>query len=211
MDWSAASDILATNSSSVTVVAVAGSFSKKINTLNDHIEQLKHQHSEINRKLAQVNNTTVLDLNNLQSSMNTTTMDQLSNLHSSVNTLNTTTIDQLNNLRSSVNDLTSQLNSPVDLYQDCIQEIKNCTMSTSGRSDSYWTACNTGSVEINLSVSSNCDQHNMHGHTLSIYHNRTHGTTQWTPGVTMIQTIITFSQLSFAKVYFQATTIAGVT
>ncbi len=89
--------------------------------------------------LTATNNATMALLNSLQSSVsslntaNEATMTQLNSLQSSVSSLNTAngaTTTQLNSLQSSVSSLTTRVNSPVNLYQNCIQETESCTVAS---------------------------------------------------------------------------------
>ncbi len=108
------------------------------------------------------NNATTTQLNSLQSSvssLNTTngaTMSQLNSLQSLVSSLNTTngeTMTQLNSLQTSVNSLTTRVNSPVNLYHNCIQETRSCTSTQSG--SAYRRFCTTSFLPVNKSVSCN--------------------------------------------------------
>ena len=153
----------------------------KLNSLqNTTTEQLSSLQSSVDT-LNTAKNTALIRFNSLQSSVDTlttdrdTTMAQLSSLQSSVDTLNTgrvtttarlsslqaslntlntgrdTTTDQLSNLQSSVNTLTTRVNSPVNLYQNCIQDTRSCTGSQSGYS--YFKSCTTGSLPTSITVS----------------------------------------------------------
>ena len=53
-----------------------------------------------------------------------------------------------NNLREDLNRLRS-----VDLYPNCRQDTRSCTMSTGGSSNYYWRSCRTSYIVINPSVS----------------------------------------------------------
>ena len=104
-----------------------------------------------------MNNDTFITIETVQCSvntLNTTTMTQLSSLQSSVNTLSiakNTTMAQLSSVQSSMNILTTRVNSPVNLYQNCIQETRSCTNSASG--STYAKYCYTSTLHINITVS----------------------------------------------------------
>ncbi len=107
------------------------------------------------------NGATTTQLNSLQSSVtslntaNGATTTQLNSLQSSVSSLNTAngaTTTQLNSLQSSVNSLTTQVNSPVNLYQNCIQETESCTIGPR-TTDTYWAQCYTDYAPISKAVS----------------------------------------------------------
>ena len=110
----------------------------------------------LNAKVEAVEGQAIQQLNSLQSSvntLNTTTMAQLSSLQSSVNTLNTaksTSTSQLSSLQSSVNTLTTRVNSPVNLYQNCIQEIRSCSQIFG---EPYFKYCITDTLYANVTVS----------------------------------------------------------
>ena len=133
---------------------------RKLNSLqNTTTEQLSNLQSSVDT-LNTAKNTAMEQLSSLQSSVNTlntaknTAMEQLSSLQSSVNTLNTaknTAMARLSSLQSSVNTLTTRINSPVNLYQNCIQETTSCTNSASG--STYVKYCVTHSLSINITVS----------------------------------------------------------
>ncbi len=61
------------------------------------------------------------------------------------------TMTLLNSLQSAVNSLTTRVNTPVNLYQNCIQETRSCT-DQSGVA--HWDHCVTSSLPVNKSV--NC-------------------------------------------------------
>lgn len=67
-------------------------------------------------------------------------------LQSSLENINT----QLSSLQSSVDSLTTRVNSPVNLYQNCIQETRSCTMSSHS---SYSSGCFTPTLPNNVTVS----------------------------------------------------------
>ena len=82
-------------------------------------------------------------------------MAALNSLQSSVSSLNTTnaaTMTQLNSLQSLVSSLTTRVNSPVNLYQNCIQETRSCTIGPRAI-DTYWTWCQTAFEPITKTVS----------------------------------------------------------
>ncbi len=123
-----------------------------LNTTNEAtMTQLNSLQSSVS-SLNTANGETTTQLNSLQSSVNSlntangATTTQLNSLQSSVNSLNTAngaTTTQLNSLQSSVSSLTTRVNSPVNLYQNCIQEITNCTIGPRTTADTYWTECYT--------------------------------------------------------------------
>ena len=134
-----------------------------VNTLNTTtMNQLSDLQSSVNT----LNSTTMDQLNSLRSfvvALSTTknstdsTDTQVSSLQSSVNTLTAqqaSTTSQVTSLQSSVNNLTSRINSisSIDLYQDCLQETRSCTLSAG--LNPYWRSCSTTSLNANPSVSS---------------------------------------------------------
>ena len=59
---------------------------------------------------------------------------------------------ELNSLQSSVDTLTTQVNSPVNLYQNCTEETRTCDIEPT--SDvRYWRYCPTDFLLINITVS----------------------------------------------------------
>ncbi len=104
-------------------------------------------------------------LNSFQSSLDTFNtanneiLTELNNLESSVNALNITDnefMTQLSSLQSSVSSLNTRVNSPVNLYQNCIQETESCTIGPRTTS-TYWAWwCQTAYGPINKAVSVVC-------------------------------------------------------
>ena len=123
-----------------------------VNTLNktdnDFMTELNTLGSSVN-SLNVADNLFDTQLNSLQSSINSR-LNSLQSSVSSLNTANGATTTQLNSLQSLVGSLTSQVNSPVNLYQNCIQETRSCTV-TSG--SAYWKHCTTSRLPVNESVS----------------------------------------------------------
>ncbi|XP_064402165.1 uncharacterized protein LOC135347949 isoform X2 [Halichondria panicea] len=126
-------------------------------TDNRFMTQLNNLESSVS-SLNTANGATMTQLNNLESlvsSLNTAneaTMTQLNSLESSVSSLNTAngaTTTQLNSLQSSVGSLTTRVNSPVNLYQNCIQETRSCTLTQSD--DVNWRACGTTTLPVDKS------------------------------------------------------------
>lgn len=60
-------------------------------------------------------------------------------------------ISQLSSIQSSMNNLTTRVNSPVNLYQNCIKETRNCTKAA--RVDTWVTFCTTDPLPTNVTVS----------------------------------------------------------
>ena len=141
-----------------------------LNTTNEAtMTQLNSLQSSVS-SLNTANGATTTQLNSLQSSVNSlntangATTTQLNSLQSSVNSLNTAngaTTTQLNSLQSSVSSLTTRVNSPVNLYQNCIQEITNCTIGPR-TTDTYWTECYTAFGPISRAVSLVCNWGSMY-------------------------------------------------
>ena len=99
------------------------------------------------------------DISSLQSSVsslntaNGATRTQLNSIRSSVSSLNTAngaTTTQLNSLQSSVRSLTTRVNSPVNLYQNCIQETRSFTGTPLG--NTYWKKSYSPSLPVNKTV-----------------------------------------------------------
>ena len=125
-----------------------------------------NQLSDLQSSVNTLNSTTMDQLNSLRSfvdALSTTknstdsTDTQVTSLQSSVNTLTVqqaSTTSQVTSLQSSVNNLTSRINSisSIDLYQDCLQETRSCTISAG--LNPYWRSCSTTSLNANPSVSS---------------------------------------------------------
>ncbi len=78
--------------------------------------------------------------------------DSLQSSVSSLNTANEATTTQLNSLQSSMSSLTTRVNSPVNLYQNCIQETRSCTIGPR-TTDIYWAWCYTDYQPISKAVS----------------------------------------------------------
>ena len=135
----------------------------KLNSLQSMINTAQNtttgQLNSLQSSVDTLNTTTIAQLNSLQSSVDTdrdTTTAQLSSIQSSVDTLNiakNTATTQLSSLQSSVNTLTTQVHSPVNLYQNCIQDTRSCTNQSSG--SSYLKFCTTHSLRANVVVSVN--------------------------------------------------------
>ncbi len=98
---------------------------------------------------------------NTLTTTNNATMALLNSLQFSVSTLEgvlsglgpgqvSEAINAISNLQSSVSSLTTRINSPVNLYQSCIQETRSCTgASRTG----YLNDCITPYLPVNKSVS----------------------------------------------------------
>ncbi len=86
----------------------------------------------------------------LKLQLNKTKTDFVTAGLNTLTTINSTTMALLNSLQSSVGSLTTRVNSPVKLYQNCIQETRSCT-GTSGTG--YLKDCVTPSLSVNKSVS----------------------------------------------------------
>ncbi len=108
--------------------------------LNKTKEESETEIAKLNRDLTRLK-TDGLRLQKSVDMVNTTTITQLSNLQFSVN-----------NIRSSVNYLTTEVNSPVNLYQNCIQETRSCTIGPR-TTDTYWTWCQTAYGPVSKAVS----------------------------------------------------------
>ena len=80
----------------------------------------------------------------------TKTDSETAGLINTLTTTNNANMALLNSLQSSVGSLTTRVNSPVNLYQNCIQETRSCT-GTSGTG--YLKDCVTPSLSVNKSVS----------------------------------------------------------
>ena len=162
---SSVSSLNTTNEATMTQLNSLQSSVSSLYTANGSITtQLNSLQSSVN-SLNTANGATTTQLNSLQSSVNSlntangATTTQLNSLQSSVNSLNTAygaTTTQLNSLQSSVSSLTTRVNSPVNLYQNCIQEITNCTIGPR-TTDTYWTECYTAFEPISRAVSLVCN------------------------------------------------------
>ena len=133
-----------------------------VNSVN-HVQHLTTtQLSEVQSSidtLRSMLNISTSQLNSLRTTWDShsTAMAQLNSLQTVVNGLNTvqhSTTSHLNSLQSSVNTITDRVNSPVNLYQNCTEETRSCTISTSSSSNYYWRYCTTPSLAINSTVSS---------------------------------------------------------
>ncbi len=126
-----------------------GATMTQLNSLQSSVNSLNTANGAITTQLNSLQSSTTTQLNSLQSlvsSLNTAngaTTTQLNSLQSSTTT-------QLNSLQSLVSSLTTRVNSPVNLYQNCIQETQSCTI-TSGIL--FFTVCTTPSLPVNKSVS----------------------------------------------------------
>ena len=89
--------------------------------------------------------------------------EQLANLTETVkklqyilNTAKDTTMAQLSSLQSSVKTLTTRVNSPVNLYQNCIEETRSCDVTVPDTQDDttniYVESCDTPPLPINREV-----------------------------------------------------------
>ncbi len=136
------------NATTTQLSSLLSSVSTLNTTDNDFMTELNTLGSSVN-SLNVADNLFDTQLNSLQSSINSR-LNSLESSVSSLNTANGATTTQLNSLQSSVGSLTSQVNSPVNLYQKCIQETQSCTV-TSG--SAYWKHCTTSSLPVNESVS----------------------------------------------------------
>ena len=135
---------------------------ESLGQINEQLDSLQNVVNVLNAAV----HTTTSDVNILQSSVDTlntdrdTTTAQLNSLQSSVDTLNTTTMAQLSNLQSSVDTLNTVITiqsprdtSPVNLYENCIQETSSCLISPTSYNVS-WRACITAPyIPINSTVS----------------------------------------------------------
>ena len=126
--------------------------------LSHHIQEIRSKQnvSSIELQILKMES----KLNSFQSSLdtfntaNSETRSELNHLQLSVNALNITDnvfMTQLNSLQSSVNSLTTRVNSPVNLYQNCIQETRNCTIGPR-TTNTYWTWCETAYGPISRAV-----------------------------------------------------------
>ncbi len=155
------SSVSSLNTANGATMTQLNSLQSSVSSLNTAtMAQLNSLQSSVS-SLNTANGATTTRLNSLQSSvssLNTTneaTMTQLNSLHSSVSSLNTAngaTMTQLNSLQSSVSSLTTRVNSPVNLYQNCIQETESCTIGPR-TTDTYWTECYTAYGPISKAVS----------------------------------------------------------
>ena len=87
-----------------------------------------------------------------------TTTGQLNNLQLIVDGLDLAQRNstfQLSSLQSSVNTLTTRVNSPVNLYQNCTEEISNCTIAVTN-SITNAEGCFTPRHPLNVEVRSHC-------------------------------------------------------
>ncbi len=136
------------------------------------LNDFQHLENEVvlnnSRRIDRVNSEVNAVSDSLQSSvssLNTTngaTTTQLNSLQSTVSTLEGllnglgpgqvgAAINTISGLQSSVSSLTTRVNSPVNLYQNCIQETRSCTNTRS--SYGYSKHCTTSSLPVNKSVS----------------------------------------------------------
>ncbi len=120
-----------------------------MNTLNKTDNDFMTELNTLGSSVNSADNLFDTQLNSLQFSINSR-LNSLQSSVSSLNTANGATTTQLNSLQSSVGSLTSQVNSPVNLYQNCIQETRSCT-GTSG--SAYWKNCTTSHLPVNKLVS----------------------------------------------------------
>ncbi len=127
----------------LSVYALVGS-NQGMNSLMEEIQELKMQLN----KTKEESETEIAKLNRDLTRLKTNGL----RLQKLVDMANTTTITQLNSLQSSVNYLTTEVNSPVNLYQNCIQETRSCTIGPR-TTDAYWTWCQTAYGPISKAVS----------------------------------------------------------
>ena len=133
---------------------------------------LKNNEKETKANLSQLAETVSTQLSSVRYAMDVTnnnTWTKIKTVQSSVDTLNTdrnTTTFQLSSLQSSVDTLNTRVNSPVNLYQDCIQETKSCR-KPAALTPIYHTSCATDYLPMNVTVSlvnymHACKQFNVH-------------------------------------------------
>ena len=95
------------------------------------------------------------ELQQLKNQLNWTTTEhgtlaQTSNLQPF--TQNSSAMAQLNSLQSSVDTLTTRVNTPVNLYQNCIEESRTCKVNTPSNA-AYRRYCYTAPISITKNVS----------------------------------------------------------
>ena len=91
---------------------------------------------------------------------NTATLTrQIVELENKLNQTHNTAMAQLSSLQSSMNTLTTRVNSPMNLYQNCTEETRSCSLLPTSRSTTnYWRWCDTARLPINRTVSINIVQ-----------------------------------------------------
>ena len=136
----------------VAVVTLAITYSKEMARLQDHLDVLEEQLSQVESH--QMNDSKIM--NSFQSSVSTlqTSMsDHVASLRSSVKNLTTelvSTATQTDSLQSLVSTLNSRIDSPVNLYQGCRRDISTCEL----QSNPFWRWCTTPSLSIDIEVGS---------------------------------------------------------
>ena len=134
-------------------------FTQLSETVNTNSDAVSTQFSDVRYAMDVTNNNTCTKIETVQSSV-----DML-------NTDRDTTTAQLSSLQSSVDTLTTRVNSPVNLYQNCIEDTVSCEIPQSA-STHDWRGCYTPLLPITRTVSVhvvlpffNCEQ----SHELYIY------------------------------------------
>lgn len=143
----------------------------EVDLLKDEIQQLREQLNQSQIEITFQRNNSLTDtaemrdrysteLNNIQSSVNTlnavqdSMATQLNSQQSSIEALNTQTTqlnDQTSSLQITADTLTTQITSPVNLYQNCYEEIRICTIVPTGGT-LFKRECSTSTLFISVQV-----------------------------------------------------------
>ena len=128
----------------VGVIIVAGVY---VSALQENTATLTRQIVELENKLNQTQEITNQVHNIQRFDDNIMMIDKLNSIQAVLNT----TTEQLSSFQSSVNTLTTRVNSPVNLYQNCIQETRSCVRPALG--PTWVTFCTTNPLPANITVS----------------------------------------------------------
>ncbi len=111
---------------------------------NQGMDSLMEEIQALKTQLNKTKQTSETDIADLKKDLNYT----LTRIETDgLNSLNTTNLAQLSNL------LNAQANSSVNIYQNCIQETRRCTMRGSSSPAYYVRSCFTSRLSINRTVS----------------------------------------------------------
>ncbi len=134
----------------IAMVAAIALFVYAIVSSNQGMDSLMKEIQELKMQLNKTKEASETEIAQLRKDLNYT----LTRIETDgFNLLNAANMTQLNSLQSSVRSLTTRVNSPVNLYQNCIHETENCTSTQSG--SGYSQFCSTPSLPVNKSVSCN--------------------------------------------------------
>lgn len=121
-------------------------FKTEINARQDVFEQNQTRlQSQVNALTKQFNATSEENINRIEG--------DLVSLRTLVNTSHVQFEQEQAMLQSSVGTLTNRFNSPMNLYQNCYQDVRTCNADP--RNGRYWEQCSTETLPIDQDVSLN--------------------------------------------------------